>query len=46
MVKVTLELSELEIQMMINCIDSVIDVQHTKNIERIKEIKKEFEKYL
>jgi hypothetical protein len=46
MVKVTLELSEYEIQMMINCLDSVIDVEHSGNTERIEEIRKEFEKYL
>jgi len=46
MVEVKLELSKLEIEMLIHCIDSAIDVQHTKNIERIQEIKEKFEKYL
>lgn len=46
MVKITVELSKLEIQMLINCIDSVIDVGHAKDIEIIKEIKKQFIKHL
>jgi hypothetical protein len=46
MVRVTVELSKLEIEMLINCIDTVIDVKHVKDIERIKEIKNQFSKYL
>jgi len=46
MVKVTVELSNLELQMLINCIDSVIDVGHSNDIDRIKTIKEQFEKYL
>ena len=48
MVKVTIELSEYEIQMLINCIDGALDTKHMQkeNEERIKEIKKQFSKYL
>jgi hypothetical protein len=48
MVKVTIELSEYEIQMLINCIDAALDTKHMRieNEERIKEIKKQFSKYL
>ena len=46
MVKVTLELSKLEVEMLITCIDAVIDVKHTNNTERLKEIKNQFSKYL
>jgi len=46
MVEVKIELSKLEIQMLLHCIDSVIDVKHVKNTQRLEEIKKEFEKYL
>lgn len=46
MVKVTLELSKLEIQMLVNCIESAIDVGHSKNLDRIKKIKEQFENYL
>ena len=40
MVKVTVELSKLEIQMLINAIDQAIDIKHTDKVERLKEIKK------
>jgi len=46
MVKVTLELSKLEVEMLIKCIDAVIDVKHANNTERLKEIKNQFSKYL
>ena len=45
-VKVTLELSKLEIQMLINSLDAVIDVKHAKKTERLIEIKNQFSKYL
>ena len=46
MVKVTVELSELEIQMLINVIDQAIDIKHANKPERLKEIKNQFSKYL
>jgi len=48
MVKVTIELSKYEIQMLINCIDGAIDTKHMRleNEERVKEIKKQFSKYI
>jgi len=48
MVKVTIELSEYEILMLINCIDGALDTKHmqNENEERVKEIKKQFSKYL
>ena len=46
MVKVTVELSKLEIQMLINSIDVAIDVKHINKSERLKEIKNQFSKYL
>jgi len=46
MVKVTVELSKLEIQMLINSIDIAIDVKHINKSERLKEIKNQFSKYL
>lgn len=48
MVKVTIELSKYEIQMLINCIDAALDTKHmqVENEERIKEIKKQFSKYI
>ncbi len=46
MVKVTVELSKLEIQMLINAIDQAIDIKHANKPERLKEIKNQFNKYL
>jgi len=48
MVKVTIDLYKLEIEMLINCIDAAIDVKHMdgKNEKRAKEIKKQLSKYL
>ncbi len=48
MVKVTLELSKLEIEMLLHCIETAIDVKHMddKDIERAKEIKNQLSKYL
>jgi len=48
MVKVVIELSKYEIQMLVNCIESAIDTKHMqeKNEERVKEIQKELSKYL
>ena len=48
MVRVTIDLSKYEIQMLINSIESVLDTQHMQqeNEERVKEIRDEFSKYL
>jgi len=48
MVKVTIDLSELEIEMLVNCIDTAIDVKHMDNEheERAKEIKKQLSEYM
>lgn len=48
MVKVTIDLSKYEIQMLINSIESALDTNHMqeKNEERVKDIKDEFSKYL
>ena len=46
MVKVTVELSKLEIEMLINAIDQAIDIKHTNKVERLKEIKNQFNKYI
>jgi len=48
MVNVTIDLSELEIEMLLHCLESAIDVKHIddKDIERAKEIKKQLSKYL
>jgi hypothetical protein len=48
MVKVTIELSELEIQMLVNCIESAIDTNHMPGdmVKRVKEIRDGFNKYL
>ena len=48
MVKVTIELSKLEIEMFLNCIDAAIDTEHMPKEEeqRINDIKKQFSKYL
>jgi hypothetical protein len=48
MVEVTIELSEYEIQMLLNCIDGALDTKHMKeeNMGRVKEIKEQLSKYL
>ena len=46
MVKVTVELSKLEIEMLINAIDQAIDIKHADKVERLKEIKNQFNKYI
>jgi len=48
MVRVTIELSKYEIQMLINSIESALDTQHMQeeNVGRVKEIRDEFSKYL
>ena len=48
MVTISIELSELEIQMLLNCIDAAIDTGHIprEKEQRIKEIKKQLSKYL
>jgi len=48
MVKITIELSKLQIQMFINCIDGAIDVKHMseQDEEIAKVIKRQLSKYL
>jgi len=46
MVKVTIELSKLEIEMLINCIDSALDVKHTPDIKRAEEIRDQLKRLL
>ena len=48
MVRVTIDLSKYEIQMLINSIESALDTKHMQedNVGRVKEIKDEFIKYL
>lgn len=48
MVKVTLELSELEISMLLHCIDGAIDTKHIpeKDLERAKKIKQQLSKFV
>jgi hypothetical protein len=48
MVRVIIELSKREIQMLLNCIEAAIDTKHMheENEERIKEIQKQLSKYL
>jgi len=48
MVKVEIELSELQIEMLIKCIDGAIDVKHMseQDEERAKEVKRQLSKYL
>jgi hypothetical protein len=48
MVKVTIDLSKYEIQMLINSIESALDTNHMQeeNRQRVKEIRDEFCKYL
>lgn len=48
MVRVIIELSKYEIQMLLNCIEVAIDTKHMQeqNEERVKEIKNQLSKYL
>ena len=48
MVKVTIELSKLQIEMLINCIDGAIDVKHMdeQGEESAKEVIRQLSKYL
>jgi len=48
MVRVIIELSKREIQMLLNCIEAAIDTKHMpeENEERVKEIQKHLGKYL
>jgi len=48
MVEVTIELSKLEIEMLLNCIEAAIDTKHMpeESEERIKEIRGRLSKYL
>ena len=48
MVRVIIELSKREIQMLLNCIEAAIDTKHMQeeNEERVKEIQKQLSKYL
>ena len=48
MVKVEIDLSKYEIQMLLNCIETAIDTKHMqgKNEKRVKEIQKQLSKYL
>ncbi len=48
MVKVTLELSELEIEMLSHCIESAIDTKHVdkQDAKRAENILKQLRKYL
>lgn len=48
MVKVTLDLSELEISMLLHCIEGAIDTKHMpdKDLEKAKKIKQQLSKYI
>jgi hypothetical protein len=48
MVEVKIELSELEIEMLLNCIEAAIDTKHMpdEKEQRVKEIKEQLRKYL
>jgi hypothetical protein len=48
MVKVTIELSELEIRMLVNCIEAAIETNHMPRdtVKRVTEIRDGFNKYL
>jgi len=48
MVKIEIDLSKYEIQMLINSIEAVLDTKHMRkeNEERVKEIKKQLSNYL
>ena len=48
MVKVTLELSKLEIEMFINCIEAALDTDHVpeEKEQTVKEVREQLKKYL
>jgi hypothetical protein len=48
MVKVTLELSKLEIEMFLTCVEGAIDTKHVtgKDAEAVKKIMKQLSKYI
>jgi len=48
MVRVEIDLSKYEIQMLLNCIDAAIDTKHMReeNEGRVKDIQKQLSKYL
>lgn len=48
MVKLNIELSKHEIQMLLNCIESALETKHVpeESKKRIEDIKKELAKYL
>ena len=48
MVKVTLDLSELEISMLLHCIEGAIDTKHMPDadLEKAKKIRKQLSKYI
>jgi len=48
MVKITLDLTELEIEMFLNCIEGAIDTEHVtgKDLETVKKIRGQLNKYL
>lgn len=48
MVEVTIELSKLEIEMLLNCIEAAIDTKHMpeESEKRVKEIRELLSKYL
>ena len=48
MVKVKIELTELEIQMLINCIEGALDTKHMRKEkeERVRDIRDELNKYI
>lgn len=46
MVKVTVDLTKVELEMLMHCIDTAIDVKHIKDINRLQEIKDQFSKYI
>jgi len=48
MVRVIIELSKREIQMLLNCIEAALDTKHMQeeNEERVKEIQQQLSNYL
>ena len=48
MVRVTIELSKLEIEMLLNCIEAAIDTEHVpeESEEIVKELREQLSKYL
>jgi len=48
MVKVNIELSKYELQMLLNCIESALETKHVPEVskKRIEELKKELSSYL